>query len=75
MGFMEKLKPLGLLLLRWALAVIFIHSGYLKYTNGIPAVKAYMTSLGLPPYIAYVAIAVELGGGILLALGLATRRC
>jgi putative oxidoreductase len=73
MNFMDKLRPLGLLLLRCALALIFIHSGYLKYMHGITATKGYMESLGLPSYVAYVAIGLELGGGILLLMGLLTR--
>jgi putative oxidoreductase len=73
MNFMDKLRPVGLLVLRCALAVIFIFHGYQKYTYGIPAVKAYMTGLGLPPFCAYLAIGLELGGGVLLLAGLATR--
>jgi putative oxidoreductase len=73
MGFLDKLRPLGLLVLRCALATIFIFHGYQKYTYGIAAVKAYMTSIGLPPWFAFLAIGLELGGGVLLLAGLATR--
>lgn len=73
MGFMDRLKPLGLLLLRGALALIFIHSGYLKYTHGIASTQSYMLSLGIPGYVAYIATWLELGGGVLLLLGLLTR--
>jgi putative oxidoreductase len=73
MGFMDKLKPLGLLLLRCALALIFIHSGYLKYMHGIAVTKSYMAGLGLPSYVAYIATGLELGGGALLLMGLLTR--
>ena len=32
-----------------------------------------MVGVGLPAYFAYIAVALEIGGGVLLALGLATR--
>ncbi|MFZ0820819.1 MAG: DoxX family protein [Candidatus Acidiferrales bacterium] len=70
---MDRLKPLGLLLLRCALAVIFIWHGYQKYAHGTEGVKAYMSSTGLPSYFAYIAIGLEIGGGVLLLAGLATR--
>jgi putative oxidoreductase len=73
MGFMDKLRPLGLLLLRCALALIFIWHGYQKYTSGISGVKNYMSGMGLPAYFAYIAIGLEIGGGVLLLAGLATR--
>ncbi len=73
MNFFDKLRPLGLLLLRCALALIFIYSGYQKYARGIEDVKTYMTGLGLPAYFAYIAIGLELGGGVLLLAWLATR--
>ena len=73
MNFMDRLKPVGLLLLRCALAVVFIYHGYQKYTYGIAAVKAYMTGMGLPSYFAFISIGLEIGGGALLLAGLATR--
>jgi putative oxidoreductase len=72
-NFMDKLRPLGLLLLRCALALIFIYVGYQKYAHGTAGVKAYMSGLGLPAYFAYIAIGLEIGGGVLLLAGLATR--
>ncbi len=73
MDFLDRLRPLGLLLLRCALTLIFLYHGYLKYSHGIEGVKAYMTGLGNPAFFAYVAIGLELGGGVLLLVGLATR--
>jgi putative oxidoreductase len=72
-NFLDRVRPLGLLLLRCALALIFIYNGYQKYVHGIAGVQAYMTGMGLPTFFAYVAIALELGGGVLLLAGLATR--
>ncbi len=73
MDFLDRVRPFGLLVLRCALALIFIYHGYDKYSYGIAAVKAYMTGLGLPAFCAYLAIGLELGGGALLLLGLLTR--
>lgn len=71
--YFNKLRPLTLLFLRCNLALIFLYSGYHKYVNGIAGVQAYMVSLGLPSYFAYINLAVELGGGALLLLGFGTR--
>lgn len=73
MEFLDKLRPVTLLILRCTLALIFINSGYAKIAHGIAPTERYMTGLGLPAYFAYIAVAVELGGGVLLALGLGTR--
>ncbi len=71
--YLNKLRPLTLLFLRCNLALIFLYSGYHKYADGIPALEAYMKSLHLPSYFAYINLALELGGGALLVLGLGTR--
>jgi len=71
-NFLDKLRPISLLLLRWMLALLFIYHGYPKLQN-VSGTQAYMVSLGLPHYFAYIAIALEVGGGALLILGLATR--
>jgi len=73
MDFFDKLRPFTLLVLRLALAVIFIFHGYQKYAHGIFGVKAYMESLGLPAFFAYISIGLETCGGALLILGLLTR--
>jgi putative oxidoreductase len=71
--YFDKLRPLTLLLLRLTLALIFLHSGYTKYSHGIAGVQQFMVSHGLPSYFAYINVALELGGGVLLILGLGTR--
>lgn len=71
--YLDKMRPLTLLLLRGNIALIFLYSGYHKYSNGIAGVQQYMMSLGLPSYFAYINLAVELGGGALLLLGFGTR--
>ena len=55
------------------LALLFIYHGYPKIEHGIAGAEQYMVSVGLPAYFAYIAVALEIGGGVLLVLGLATR--
>jgi putative oxidoreductase len=73
MNALEKLKPLGLLLLRWGIGLIFIHAGYPKLFGDTKRAMAGFASFGLPEYLVYVAGAVELFGGCLLIAGLFTR--
>ena len=54
------------------LATIFLHEGIAKLGNYAGAV-AYTKAFGLPGEMLPVAIAVELGGGLLIALGLYAR--
>lgn len=64
----------GLLLLRVALGILFLAHGGLKLFVFTPAGTAqYFASLGLPPLLAYVIIAVELLGGAALILGIFAR--
>jgi putative oxidoreductase len=72
-SFLDKLRPLSLLLLRCMLGFLFIHYGYPKIAHGITGTERYMAGLGLPSYFAYISVALEVGGGALLILGLATR--
>ncbi len=71
MESLEKLKPLGLLLLRLALGVIFIYHGYPKLANPRTTMHAFV-GMGFPGYFAYIAGIIELFGGGLLILGLFT---
>jgi len=72
MESLEKLKPLGLLLLRLALGVIFVYHGYPKLANPRTAMHAFV-GMGFPGYFAYFSGIIELFGGGLLILGLFTR--
>lgn len=72
MQFLEKLKPLGLLVLRVALGVAFIFHGYPKLTDPARALKAFQ-GFGFPAYFAYVSGILEVFGGGLLIVGLLTR--
>jgi putative oxidoreductase len=71
--FLDRLRPFTLLVLRLMLALLFIYHGYPKIEHGIAGAEQYMVSVGLPAYCAYIAVALEIGGGVLLILGLFTR--
>lgn len=71
---MTAMQPLGLLIGRVLLALIFILSGFGKITS-FAASAGYMASKGLPmPEVLLVpTILIELGGGLLIALGYKAR--
>jgi len=69
---LSSLQPLGLLLLRAALGIIFISHGYPKLAHGA-GMQRFFIEHGLPGYFLYVAGVLELFGGGLLLLGLFTR--
>jgi putative oxidoreductase len=72
MKTLSSLQPLGLLLLRVALGIIFITHGYPKLAHGA-GMQRFFIEHGLPGYFLYVAGVLELFGGGLLLLGLFTR--
>lgn len=71
---MDALNRYGPLLGRILIAIIFIFAGFGKIT-GFEGTVGYIASKGMPlPQLAAIgAIIIELGGGIMLALGLKTR--
>jgi len=63
------------LILRLTLGVMFIAHGLLKlavYT--LPGTVQFFTQVGFPGWLAYVVTAAEIGGGVLLVAGIATRQ-
>lgn len=62
---------LGLLLIRFALALVFIIHGLAKF-QAMPDTIAFFGTFGLVPFMAYFVAAVELFGGIMLLLGMFT---
>ena len=60
--------PLGRILI----ASIFVIAGYTKI-GGYEATQGYMVAMGVPGELLPLVIALELGGGVLLVLGLFTR--
>ena len=62
------------LLLRIALAAMFFAHAWLKIKVYTPAgAVKYFESLGVPGVFAYLTMAGEIGGGVLLLLGIGTR--
>ena len=69
-----KTAPFAALLLRTSMGAMFIAHGLTKLLVFTPAGTAgYFMSLGLPAWLAYLVIVLELAGGILLILGLRVR--
>ena len=73
MQILDKLKPVGLLLLRLGVAAIFLSTGYDKLFGAPGKWLAWFPKQGFPPSFAYIAGSLEFFGGILLVLGLMTR--
>jgi putative oxidoreductase len=73
--FFDSLRPIGLLLLRIALGVIFLSHGYpkLAHLRGGAQMQSFFVEHGLPGYFLYVSGVLETFGGGLLLLGLFTR--
>jgi putative oxidoreductase len=72
MQFLEKLKPLGLLVLRIAVGASFMFSGYPKLSNPARWLKVF-PGLGFPSYFVYLSGILEVFGGGLLVIGLFAR--
>jgi len=66
------LREAAALIGRLLLAAIFLHEAYAKLTAYSAAV-AYSEAFGVPGALLPLAIAVELGGGLLIAIGYQTR--
>src|ERR1051326_9426133 len=71
--FLDALRPLGLLILRGALGLIFFTHGYPKLTHSGGAMQAMFVQHGLPAQLVLVAGVLETFGGLLLILGLFAR--
>lgn len=70
----NRLAPYASLVLRVSMGLLFLAHAGLKLVVFTPAGTAqFFGSLGLPPALAYLVIAIEVLGGIALILGLYTR--
>jgi putative oxidoreductase len=70
----SRTAPYAALILRITLGILFLAHAGLKVFVFTPAGAAqFFGSLGLPPALAYLTIAVEAVGGITLILGIFTR--
>lgn len=70
---LNALQPLSLVVLRVALAIIFMFHGYPKLAHSGAGMQSFFIEHGLPSYFVYVAGILETFGGGLLLLGLFTR--
>ena len=69
-----ELVDVAALLLRLSLAGMFFAHAWLKIrVFTIPGTVKYFESLGVPGFFAYLTIAAEVGGGLLLLFGIGTR--
>jgi putative oxidoreductase len=69
-----RTAPYAALLLRLSLGTMFVAHALLKqFVFTLPGTAQFFESLGLPAALAYLTFAAELGGGVLLILGLGTR--
>lgn len=67
-------SDLAALILRLVSGALFVAHGLMKvFVFTIPGTVGYFESLGLPGFLAYVTILAEVGGGLALILGVATR--
>ena len=73
MNFLNRLHPLGLLVLRLALGAVMIAHGYQKIFGGMPQLMQMLQHMGIPAWMGYLTVAAEFGGGILLVAGFLTR--
>lgn len=70
----QKLAAFGPTILRLTLGVMFLaHAGLKIFVFTIPGTVGFFSSLGLPAIAAYLTIAAEALGGILLIAGWRTR--
>lgn len=69
-----RTAPYATLLLRLTLGIMFVAHGLMKVLVFTPAgTVGFFASLGIPAAFAWLTMAAELGGGLLLLLGVQTR--
>lgn len=73
MRFLDRLQPLGILVLRVILGVIMIAHGKEKVFGGMAHHVQTVIHLGMPGWMAYLSAGAEFFGGILVLAGLFTR--
>jgi len=72
-NFLNRLQPLGLLVLRLALGTVMIAHGWQKVSGGMPQFMQMLQHMGIPGWMGYLTAAAEFGGGILVLVGFLTR--
>lgn len=69
---MNTVQAVGLLVARLLMALVFVAAGYSKI-GGYAGTQEYMAAFGVPGALLPLVIALEIGAGVALALGLLTR--
>jgi putative oxidoreductase len=70
----NRLAPWAVLLLRLSLGTMFLAHGLMKVlVFTLPGTAQFFASVGFPAWTAYLVTAAELGGGVLLILGVQAR--
>ena len=69
----ETARSFAMLVLRLVLGSIMIAHGWPKVFHGMQHHVQFVHSLGMPAWLGYASAWAELGGGILVLVGLATR--
>ncbi|GAB3541618.1 DoxX family protein [Noviherbaspirillum agri] len=70
----QRFAPYAAALLRISLGVMWISHALLKLlVFSMPGFKSFLTSQGLPPFIAWPIVLAELAGGALVLLGIHGR--
>jgi len=73
MNFMRSFSPVGLLVLRFVVGLIFLVHGYPKLVHPTPAMHDFFVSHGLPGYFVNISAILECFGSVLFFAGLFTR--
>jgi putative oxidoreductase len=73
LNFLNRLHPVGLLVLRLALGAVMIAHGYQKVFGGMTQFTGMLSHMGIPGWMGYLTAAAEFGGGILVVVGFLTR--
>jgi putative oxidoreductase len=70
----SRTAPYAALLLRVSMGALFLAHGLMKvFVFTVPGTVAFFEQIGYPGFFAYLVILAEIGGGLLLALGVQTR--
>jgi putative oxidoreductase len=74
-AWLDRLQPVGALVLRLVLGAIMVAHGYTKIIprGALYNFTHFVASLGFPAWLGYVAAFTEFFGGMLLIIGLLTR--
>ena len=73
MRYLDRLQPLGLVVMRLALGAVMLAHGYQNTFRHLHDHVRMIESLGIPAWLGYVSSFTELIGGILILAGLLTR--